>query len=105
MTPFVEHKTINNMEAEYIQECICGAVTVTFANGATNSMSRETFNKLGITGEHSPHAFCNCNHCVNHWGIDLCQCGSGQPVSKCKCGSNEPSEELGVKRKFVGWVF
>ena len=39
MTPFIEHKRINNMEAQYIQECICGAITVTFANGATNSMS------------------------------------------------------------------
>lgn len=29
------------MEAQYIQECICGAVTVTFDNGATNSMSRK----------------------------------------------------------------
>lgn len=93
------------MEAEYIQECICGAVTVTFANGVTNSMSRETFDRLDITGEYSPHTFCNCNHCVNHWGIDLCQCGSGKLVGKCECGSNEPSEELGIKREFVGWVF
>lgn len=38
------------MKAEYIQECICGAVTVTFTNGATNSMSRQTFDKLDITG-------------------------------------------------------
>ena len=24
-----------------------------------------------------------CNHCVNHWGLDLCACGSGQPVGDC----------------------
>lgn len=93
------------IQVQFIQECMCGAITVTFENGASNSMSREVFNRIGFTGERLPQVFCNCNHCVNHWGIDLCKCGSGQPVGKCDCGSDEASEELGIKRPFVGWVF
>ena len=93
------------IQVQYIQECQCGAMTVSFENGASNSMSREVFDRIGFKGEYLPQKFCNCNHCVNHWGIDLCQCGSGLPVGKRDCGSNEASEELGVKRPFLGWVF
>lgn len=93
------------ISVQYIQECRCGAMTVSFENGATNSMSREVFDRIGFEGERLPQIFYHCNHCVNHWGIDLCKCGSGLPVGECECGSDEASEELGVKRPFVGWVF
>lgn len=92
------------MKVEYIQECLCGAITVYFPDGTSNSMSRATFGTLHIEGEWALTKACNCNHCVNHWGIDLCLCGSGLPVGKCDCGSDEASEELGIKRPFVGWV-
>lgn len=93
------------IQVQYIQQCQCGAMTVTFEDGASNSMSREMFDRLGFTGKRLPQVFYNCNHCVNHWGLDLCKCGSGMPVGHCDCGSSEASEELGVKRPFVGWVF
>lgn len=92
------------MEVRYIQECICGAMTVTFHNGASNSMAREKFESIGFQGEKLPAKFYNCNHCVNHWGIDLCECGSGEPIGECECGRQSASEELGVKRPFLGWV-
>lgn len=92
------------IKVQYIQECVCGAITVTFDNNVSNSMSYETFKKLRITGKHLPQKFCCCNHCVNHWGIDICKCGSGLPVGQCECGSDEPSEELGMNRQFVGWA-
>ena len=38
---------------QYIQECVCGAMTVTFENGASNSMSREVFDRIGFTGRTS----------------------------------------------------
>ena len=79
------------IQVQYIQECVCGAMTVTFENGASNSMSREVFNRIGFTGERLPQVFCKC--------------GSGQPVGKCDCGSDEASEEFGIKRPFIGWVF
>lgn len=93
------------MHVQYIQECQCGAMTVTFDNGASNSMHPETFDRIGFEGEMSNVKFSHCSHCVNHWGIDLCECGSGEPVGRCDCGSNKASEELGVKKSFIGWVF
>lgn len=40
-----------------------------------------------------------CDHCVNHYGIDVCGCGSGQPVGKCKnnyehCRAKQPSQNI-----------
>ena len=34
------------LKAEYIQECRCGAVTVFFPGGVSNSMTRATFEAL-----------------------------------------------------------
>lgn len=84
---------------ESYQKCECGAVTVYFEDGSISSMKQRTAKKLGIDMRHYkryPVSFC-CDHCVNHWGIDLCECGSGEPVGKCSCGSKRPMQELGVK--------
>lgn len=83
----------------HIQKCQCGAVTVWYDNEASNSMFNETFEKLNldVTGAESlPNSFC-CDHCVNHWGIDLCECGSGERVGECSCGSDTPHDSIGVK--------
>ncbi len=92
------------MQVQYIQECSCGAVTVTFPNGAYNSVSREMFDSMAFEGERLPEVSYCCNHCVNHWGLDLCKCGSGEPFEQCSCGKNLPGEELGIKRPFIGIV-
>lgn len=66
------------MKIEYIQKCKCGAVTIRFDNSASNSMFWETFEKLDLdTGDATwlHQSYC-CDHCVNHWGIGLCGCGS-----------------------------
>lgn len=75
------------MKIEYIQKCKCGAVTISFDNGASNSMFWETFEKLDLDAGDATwlHQSCCCNHCVNHWGIDLCECGSGARVGECEC--------------------
>ena len=61
------------MKIEYIQKCKCGAVTISFDNGASNSMFWETFEKLDLDAGDATwlHQSCCCNHCVNHWGIDI----------------------------------
>lgn len=82
----------------WISKCQCGAITVVFDNGATNSMYQQTFDdlKLDVSGAHiMPDTWC-CDHCVNHWGIDLCECGSGEKVGECDCGSQEAHDKLGV---------
>lgn len=55
--------------------CKCGAITLVFDNGATNSMRADTYKKLPAKyhvcdNEPTDKAYC-CNHCVNHWGIDI----------------------------------
>ena len=83
----------------HYQKCACGAITVWFENNASNSMFMETFENLQLDisdAEQLPDSCC-CNHCVNHWGIDLCECGSGSPVGKCACGSKQSHDTLGVQ--------
>ena len=45
-----------------------------------------------------------CNHCVNHWGIDLCECGSGARVGECECGSQKAHDTLGIKYDSFGAI-
>lgn len=75
----------------------CGAITVT-CNEFTNSMPIELFKKnfknLRISRE-----VINCDYCINHWGIDLCGCGSGEKLGKCEndfyeCRHNIPAQVL-----------
>ena len=69
--------------------CRCGAVTIEVGEvgqTAHNSMSRETFDTLYGPVMAIPtdaRRYTHCNHCVNHWGIDICACGSGEPAGKC----------------------
>lgn len=81
----------------HYQKCTCGAITLSFDNGAEISMYQETFDKLNIDlseAEELPQSCC-CNHCVNHWGIDLCECGSGERVGECSCGSHSAMQQFG----------
>ena len=39
---------------------------------------------------------CCCDHCSNHWGIDLCACGSGEPYWKCNWGYRECGRPMQV---------
>lgn len=78
-------------------KCSCGAITIYFLDGGSNSMRPSTKKKLGI--DLRKYKKLNnsyyCNHCVNHYGIDICECGSGKPVGKCECGSNKSLETFG----------
>lgn len=92
---------LGNMKVTHISKCSCGAVTLFFENGASNSMFSETFDS--VKGQlnlgdvvYTPDSCC-CDHCVNHWGIDLCECGSGEMAGSCECGSDQSHDTLGVK--------
>ncbi len=80
-------------------KCKCGAVTVQFDNDATNSMPAESFTQHFPEEEEPTHIVYNCDYCVNHWGIDLCGCGSGEKVGECtneyaECRSSTPAQYL-----------
>ena len=71
----------------------------TVDDGNDYSMGKKLF-KLNFPRVRVTNKTYSCNHCVNHWGIDLCSCGSGLSPNKCKennsdCG--EPSQILGFK--------
>lgn len=89
----------NNNTAKITEysRCKCGAITLYFDNGANNSMKETTRKRLKLSlrgAKKLQDSYC-CNHCVNHWGIDLCECGSGEPVGKCDCGSTRAVQTLG----------
>jgi hypothetical protein len=90
---------IDYSQIESYSKCDCGAITLYFTNGANNSMSNKTRKQLGIDLRNirKAHTSYCCNHCVNHWGIDLCECGSGEEVGKCECGSDKAVETFGEK--------
>jgi hypothetical protein len=66
----------------------------------------ETFEKLDLdTGDATwlHQSYC-CDHCVNHWGIDLCECESGARVGECECGSQKAHDTLGIKYGSFGAI-
>ena len=90
----------------YIQKCVCGAITIVYDNGASNSMYQKTFDRLKLDISQAyviPDSF-YCDHCVNHWGIAIGECGSGEKVGECGCGSNKAHDELGVKFDSLGVI-
>jgi hypothetical protein len=42
----------------------------------------------------------SCNYCVNHWGTDICQCGSGKKYQKCH---GKPAQSLGKQKVYSLW--
>lgn len=90
---------IDYEQIESYSKCSCGAITIFFKNGANNSMKEKTRKRLGIDLRKIKRltpSTC-CNHCVNHWGIDLCECGSGEEIGKCSCGGDKSVETFGEK--------
>lgn len=79
--------------------CKCGAITLHYDDGFTNSVKKKNLKKFGISLKglmKNENTWC-CNHCANHYGIDICSCGSGAEVGKCDCGSTTAMEEFGTE--------
>lgn len=83
------------------QKCTCGAITLHTDEGEY-SCKMKNLRKFfpGIDLRRLPRynvMFC-CNHCINHYGLDLCGCGSGEEFGKCGNGLEEceiPAQVLG----------
>ena len=99
-----------------VQVCACGAVTV-YIDDTPYSMKKaefkRRFGRLPRIGNKARLADTgSCNYCVNHWGIDLCACGSGEHYRKCRaghkgyCGRPMQSIEEGYRNVPAGdaWV-
>ena len=81
----------------HIAICNCGAITFEREHDTSWSVSLDNAHSFfpelpseffeimqGFIGEYS-----HCNHCVNHWGLDLCACGSGEDPEECEGGFTE----------------
>lgn len=89
------------------QKCSCGAITVFTDKGEFSCRQRNLkkfFPNLDLRSipRYSP-TVC-CNHCVNHYGLDLCGCGSGAKFGKCKNHLEEcevPMQKFGKYTRVV----
>lgn len=84
----------------YAKRCNCGAVTVEI-DGDYISMPYKEFREKYPNAKLEKGKSYNCNYCVNHWGTDLCECGSGDPVGECNCGSKKSSARNGRNKGFI----
>jgi hypothetical protein len=87
---------------EHLAKCRCGAITVTI-DGKEYSMKPATFRKTFHHMGRIPRAevtYGSCNHCVNHWGTDLCACGSGKAPNKCGEGLRVCGKPMQVIGKY-----
>lgn len=93
-------------------ECVCGAITLEDAHGRTYSCDRKNLKRFlpdidlrKIKRAYKQKTYA-CDHCVNHYGLDLCACGSGEPYEKCDAGLEEcgqPMQTIGQDMKLGGW--
>ena len=95
-------------EITHVDICQCEAVTITFENGATNSMPEQEAQKYVSDLQDKTPTVIHCDYCVNKWGTDLCGCGSGEKVGECdndyhECINNIPAQTLYIKKEFLGW--
>lgn len=91
--------------------CQCGAVTVITDEGDYSCKARNLrkfFPNIDLRKlEQFPETFA-CNHCVNHYGLDLCGCGSGKPFGKCDNGFEACAVPMQVAGAYMrvpgGWA-
>lgn len=100
---------MNYEDIEGYTKCSCGAITIFCNDGRNYSCKEENFSRffpyLDLENIEKLHqdSYC-CDHCVNHYGLDLCACGSGEPFEDCKNGYDccgQPSQILGERDCYI----
>ena len=88
------------MDDVFIKKCSCGAIYIYIDNVRESfSMCEDTFIRCfsEFAVNIQDDKFLHCDHCVNHWGVDLCACGSGELVGECQEGlsmCNKPHQNI-----------
>ena len=89
------------MSYERYSRCACGAITVTVDGqdySCLSSQRKKFFPGLDLRKIPRLGITCSCNHCVNHYGLGLCGCGSGNQFGHCDGGFDAckvPMQKLG----------
>ena len=101
--------------SEYAK-CSCGAYTIEVEDLRTGERKQVNYigtlksfaeeygmvnNTIGSRLRWNKNSYANCNHCVNHWGLDLCGCGSGENFGKCKQCDGEYGVSQSLEKDFV----
>ena len=93
-----------------LSTCSCGAATVEH-DGQCFSMQVEDLERYfpGLMDSPPECEVGSCDYCVNHWGVDLCGCGSGKKFSECddgypECGRPMQVVEKGISKPTGGWI-
>lgn len=78
-----------NMTKIYLSRCECGGITIFYGNKSFSC--KETnfprfFPNFDLEGVEEIKTSYICDHCTNHYGLDLCACGSGEPYESCSNG-------------------
>lgn len=89
--------------------CQCGAITLFAHDGRSYSCIKKNLRRFLPNIDlrrikRISHKTYNCGHCVNHYGLDICACGSGEPYEKCDCGyevCGKPMQKLGEYDRVV----
>lgn len=103
------------MEILEYTKCVCGAITLFGEDGRSYSVSTKNLKRFfpsidlrKVHRKYNGETYC-CNHCLNHYGLDLCACGSGEPYETCRAGHKEcgkPMHEIGkdLSCAHSGWM-
>ena len=80
--------------------CDCGAITLYTDDGQSYSCKRKNLKNFIPDIDlrkikRLQKSYC-CNHCVNHYGMDLCGCGSGEMFGKCDNGLEECEKPMQI---------
>ena len=85
--------------------CQCGAITF-FSKDGNKSFSCHSSRLRDFIGEQPIRAKMltatyMCDHCVNHYGLDLCGCGCGREFGHCEFGDTYESSKRPMQSLFA----
>lgn len=103
------------MEIVEYTRCVCGAITLFGEDGRSYAVLAKNLKRFfpSLDLRKVKRAYngktCCCNHCVNHYGLDICACGSGEPYETCTRGFDECGKPMHILGRDVscankGWL-
>lgn len=100
----LEEFTENNIDS--ISYCrSCNAYTITINREDYSAHENNFFTYFPGIDENNfkkniqkvlTNIFSCCNWCVNHWGLDICACGSGESITECQKGFDECGKPMQI---------